>query len=104
MHDINNNNTPLNFVHLFERTSCIHSYYTRSSTSGKFYVKSFRLAIQKHSFFRLGVKLWNEIPSHVTDLPKKTFKMVLRQLLFDVLGKDDYIEISMIIKNVGLTK
>ena len=31
--------------------------------------------------------------------------MVLRQLLFDVLKKeDDYIEIPMIIKNVRLTK
>ena len=31
--------------------------------------------------------------------------MVLCQLLFDVVVKeDDYIEISMIIKNVGLTK
>ena len=56
-HDINNNNAPLNIVHLFEETSSIHSYYTRSSTSGDFYVKSSRLAIQKHSFSRLGVKL-----------------------------------------------
>ena len=105
VHDINNNNAPLNIVHFFERTSSIHSYYTRLSTSGMFSVKSFRLAIEKHSFCRLGVKLWNEIPSHITDLPKKTFTMVLRQLLFDVLEKeDDYIEIPMIIKNVGLTK
>ena len=51
MHDINNNNAPLNIVHLSEKTSGIHSYYTRSSTSGKFYVKSSRLAIQKHFFF-----------------------------------------------------
>ena len=96
MHDINNNNAPLNIVHLFKKTSSIHSYYTRSSTSG-----FSRLEIQKHSFSRLGVKLWNEIPSHITDLPKKTFTMVLRQLLFDVLEKeDDYIGIPMIIKNV----
>ena len=74
MHDINNNNAPLNSVHLFEKASSIHSYYTRSSTSGKFYLKSSRLAIQKHFFSRLGVKLWNEIPSHITDLPKKTLK------------------------------
>ena len=37
------------------------------------------------------------MPSHKTDLPKKTFKMVLRQLLFDVLEKeDDCVEIPMI--------
>ena len=37
--------------------------------------KSFRLEIQKNSFPRLGVKLWNEIPRYITDLPKKTFKL-----------------------------
>ena len=77
MHDINSNNAPLNIVHLFEKTSSIHSYYTRSTTSRKVYVKSFRLEIQKHSFSRLGVKLWNEIPSYITDLSKKAFQMVL---------------------------
>ena len=53
-------------------------------------------------FSRLGVKLWNEIPGYITDLPKKTFKRVLRKSLFDVLEKeDDYIQIPMIIKKVG---
>ena len=37
--------------------------------------KSSRLEIQKNSFSRLGVKLWNEIPRYITDLPKKTFKL-----------------------------
>ena len=76
MHDLlhDNNNAPLNIVHLFEKMSSTHSYYTRSSTSEKYYVKSSRLEIQKHSFSRLGVKLWNEIPSHITDLPKKRSK------------------------------
>ena len=71
MDDIDNPNAPLNIVQLFEKTSSIHLYYTRPSTSGKIYVKSSRLEIQKHSFSRLGVKLWNEIPSHIADLPKK---------------------------------
>ena len=75
---------------------------TRSSMSGKFYVKSSRLEIQNNSFSRLGVKLWNETPRYITDLPKKTFKKVLCKLLFDVLEKeDDYIQIPMIIKKVG---
>ena len=66
------------------------------------YAKSSRLEIQNNSFSRLGVKLWNEIPRYITDLPMKTFKRVLRKLLFDVLAKeDDYIQIPIIIKNVG---
>ena len=89
-------------LNLFQKTSNIHSYNTRSSMSGKFYVKSSRLEIQNNSFSRLGVKLWNEIPRYITDLPKKTFKSVLRKLLFDVLEKeDDYIQIPMIIKKIG---
>ena len=86
-------------LNLFQKMSSIHSYNTRSSTSGKLYVNSSRLEIQNNSFSRLGVKLWNEIPSYITDLSKKTFKRVLSKLLFDILEKeDDYIQIPMIIK------
>ena len=73
---------------LFQKTSSIHSYNTRSSMSGKFYVKSSRLEIQNNSFSRLGVKLWNEIPRYITDLRKNIFRRVLRKLLFDVLEKE----------------
>ena len=45
MHDINNNNPPTNLLNLFEKTSTIHSYYTRSSSSGNFHVKSSKLEI-----------------------------------------------------------
>ena len=77
----------------FQKTSNIHSYNTRSSTSGKFFVKGSRLEIQNNSFSRLGIKLWNKIPCYVTDL---------RKLLFDILEReDDYIQIPMIIQNVG---
>ena len=80
----------------------IYLYCTRSSTSGKFYVKSSRLEIQNNSFSRLGVKLWNKIPSYITILPKKALKRVLRKLLFDILGmEDDYIEIPLIVKKIG---
>ena len=99
MHDINNNKAPVNMSNLFQKTSNILSYNTRSSTSGKFYVKSSRLEIQNSSFSRVGVKLWNKIPSYITNLPKKAFKRILRKLLFDILEMgDDNIEISLIIK------
>ena len=75
------------------------SYNTRSSTCGKFYVKSARLEVQNNSFSRLGVKLRNTIPGYITDLPKKAFKRVLCKLLFDILEmKDDYVDIPLIIK------
>ena len=46
----------------------------------------------------LRVKVWNEIPHYITDLPKKTFKKVLRKLQFDILEKEDhYIPIPAII-------
>ena len=98
MYDINNDKAPAKMLNLFQKTSNIHSYNTRSSTSGKFYIKSSRLAMQNNSFSRLGVKLWNKITRYITDLPKKDFKRVLSKLLFDILEReDDYIQIPMII-------
>ena len=92
MHDINNDKGPANLLNLFQKTFNIHSFNTRSSTYGKFYVKSSRLEILKVSFSRLRVKLWNKIPRYITDLPKKAFKRALRKLLFDISKKEnDYI-------------
>ena len=59
--------------------SNIHSDITQSSTSEiKFHVKSSRIEIQRNSFFWLGVKLWNRIPSYTTNLPKRAFKSSLK--------------------------
>ena len=99
MYDINNDKAQANMLNLFQKTSNIHSYNTRSSSSGKFYVKNLRLEIQNNSFSRFGVKLWNKIPSYISDLPKKVFKRALHKLLFDILEKEDnYIQIPMIIE------
>jgi len=43
MHDINSNNAAINMLHLFKETSSVHSYNTRSSTSGNLYVQNSRL-------------------------------------------------------------
>ena len=94
----------------------ILTIHDRLRLETEFYVKSSRLEIQNNSFSRLGVKLWNKIPSYITNLPKKAFKRILRKLLFDVFDwmpldklkkknvlekEDDYIEISPIIKKLG---
>ena len=103
MHDINNNNSPTHLLNLFEKTSTIHSYYTRSSSSGNFHVKSSKLEIHKNSLSRFGVKLWNEMPCHIRDLPKKKFGKVIHRLLSDILKReDDYIETPLIVEKVGL--
>ena len=91
MHDINNDKAQANMLNLFQKTSNIHSYNTRSSSSGKFYVKNLRLEIQNNSFSRFGVKLWNKIPSYISDLPKKVFKRKKEK-------EDNYIQIPMIIE------
>ena len=71
-------------------------------SSVRIYVQKSRLEMQKRSLSRLGVRLWNEIPCHMRDLPKKMFKRVLRTSLLNILQKeDDYIHIPEIIKKVG---
>ena len=104
MHDINSSNSPTNLFNLFEKTVTIYSYHTRSSTSGNVHVKSSKLEIHKSSLSRFGVKLWNEIPCHIRDLPKKKFTKVLHRLLSEILKReDDYIETSFIVEKVRLT-
>ena len=77
MHDINNNNTPLNILKLFQKNpqhtySFMHNM--RISTSVNFYVQSSRLEIHKSHFSRFGVKLLNKILCRLQNLPKKEFK------------------------------
>ena len=56
----------------------------------------------KAFFLSTWVRLWNEIPCHMRDLPKKTFKRGLRMSVLNMLQKeDDYIQIVVIIKKVG---
>ena len=104
MHDINSSNSPqISSIHL-KKTSTIHSYHTRSSTSGNFHVKSSKLEIHKNSLSRFGVKLWNEIPCQIRDLPKKKVSKVLHRLLCGILKReDDYIETSLKVEKVRLT-
>ena len=47
MFDVHNDSAPSNITKLFTRTSNIHTYNTRSSTSQFFSVKYFRLKMQK---------------------------------------------------------
>ena len=89
MYDVNNNIAPTNILNLFSRTSSIHSYNTRSSTSENFYIKKSRLDVQKDAFSRVGAKIWNEIPNYLKKLSKKAFKKELKEKLLDILKNED---------------
>ena len=43
-----------------------------------FMLKFLDLKYKTTLFSRLGVKLWSKIPSHITNVPKKAFKRILR--------------------------
>ena len=102
MHDVSTASAPINICNLFTKTSRVHSYNTRSSTSDNFYIKASRLEIQKNAFSRIGAKLWNEIPSSLRGLPKKLFKLRIKNKLLSVLeDEDSYIEVGRIISKVN---
>ena len=69
MHDVRNKT-----AEYFQNTSSVHSYSTRSSTSGNFYIKKSNLQIERKSFSRVGPKWWNEIPLSIRKLPKQALK------------------------------
>ena len=50
MFDVYNNSLPLNISHLFIPTQKIHSYSTRSSSSGNYYISHYRLNQKNDSF------------------------------------------------------
>ena len=73
MFDINENTAPRNILNLFSRISRVHSYKTRSSTSGHFYKKESRINATRNAFSRVGVKIWNGIPATLKKKCKKIF-------------------------------
>ena len=74
MHDISNNRAPSKISELFVRSNMIHSYYTRFSAAGNFYVQRSRLNQLLLSFSRSGVRIWNKIPLTLREQRKDPFK------------------------------
>ena len=57
------------------------------------------LKYKKNAFSRMGAKLWNEIPSSLRKLPKKSFKLRIKNKLLSVLeDEDSFIDICRIIQ------
>ena len=90
MHDIKNKHAPTNIINLFKSTSDIHSYGTRSSTLENFYIQKSTLEIQRISFSRVGAKWWNELPSPIRELPKRSFKTKIHHILLEILSHENY--------------
>ena len=106
MLDVHNNSAPSNITKLFTRTSNIHTYNTRSSTSQLFSVKYSRLKIQKKKPFHvlvsksgmrclMNTKIWQRNPS------KKETKRALLNILET---KDPYMEPDEIMLKVKHSK
>ena len=87
--DVYNDSAPSNITKLFTRTSNIHTYNTRSSTSQFFSVKYSRLKMQKKVFSRVGFKVWNEMPNEYKNLSKKSFKKETKRALLNILETED---------------
>ena len=100
MHDVSNNLTPPNIFNLFTHQADIHPYETRSSQRGDYFLKRSRIDIQKKSFSRIGVKIWNSISCEVRQMSKSNFKNNVDDILLQRLLKyDDYIDVSIILAN-----
>ena len=85
MHDVANQIAPSNILDLFIKTSHVHSYNTRSSTSQNYYQKFSWLEVQNKAFSHVGPRLLNELPARMRSLPMKTFEKELHNLPLSVL-------------------
>ena len=101
MHDISNNLSPPNIANLFISKASIHSYKTRSSSRGDYFVKPSRLDKQIKSFSRNGVKIWNKLPCEIRHLSKSNFKIKIHNILLQRLSEEnDYIDLSVLITKI----
>ena len=101
MYDINTNSAPINILNLFSKITSVHSYSTRSSTSKHYFTKQSVLNIQSKAFSRVGVKIWNGIPTSLKNLSKNSFKKIIRTKLIEILEIENcYAEIDTIINKM----
>ena len=101
MHEISTNSAPQNICDLFTCSSDAHTYNTRFSNAGNFYVNKSRLRIQLNSFSIFGAKLGNCLKPELRKLRKKPFKNKIHQFLLAVLGnEDDYLDVSTLMLKI----
>ena len=61
MHDVAHDSVPLNLKNLLHSSNQVHSYNTRFSSAGNYYVNSSRTNVMQNSISRLGPNLWNSL-------------------------------------------
>ena len=100
MFDVNNNTAPHNILHLFIPTQQFHSYSTRSSSSGNYYIGHSRLNQKNGSFSIMGAKIWNGIPENLRNSSKSLFKEKVHAILLKIFEvQDRYADLNMIISH-----
>ena len=98
MHDISTNFAPRNICRLFTFSSDFHTYNTRFSDAGNFYVKKPRLSVRLNSFSALVAKVWNYLKPDLRKLRKRPFKYKIHQFLLAVLDdEDDCVDVSSLV-------
>ena len=101
MYDINTSSAPINMSILFSKITSVHSYGTRSSTSEHFYTKKSALNVQSKAFSRVGVKIWNGIPTSLKNSSKNSFKKSIRTRLIEILETENsYVDIDTLINKM----
>ena len=100
MFDVYNNTAPHNISHLFIPTQQIHSYSTRSSSSGNYYISHSRLNQKNDSFSIMGAKIWNSIPENLRNSSRSLFKEKVHTILLKIFEvQDRYADLNTIISD-----
>ena len=101
MHDVAHDSVPLNLKNLFRSSNQVHSYNTRFSSAGNYYVNPSRTNVMRNSISRLGPNLWNSLNNNTRELPRKSFKTEVHNMLLSFLASEDiYIESPSIIQKL----
>ena len=87
MRDVSNNLAPTAISDLFRCSSNIHTYNTRFASADNYRFEYSRLSHKSKSFSRIGVKVWNGIPSVLRCLSKLIFKKRIHENLLDPMER-----------------
>ena len=102
MFDVSCLTVPTKISNLFIQASEKHNHETRFSSSCNFYINRSRLNQNHGSFAKFGAKLWNSICDELRQLPKRTFKKHLNEMLFSSLeAEDDYVEPPILLQKIA---
>ena len=89
MHDVSNKISPPQRSNLFNYQHNIHSYNTRSSKRGNFFLEYSRITKQNMSFSRNGVRIWNSLSNEFRQMPKTKFKRNIHNMLLQELSSSE---------------